>query len=57
MVTQGLFEPSLSFKQRAGSSGRSEHYLRGQICLNGPGEGILPLVSPLEESGDSLFLI
>jgi hypothetical protein len=35
MVTQGLYEPSMSFKQRVGPSGRSEHYLRGQACLNG----------------------
>jgi hypothetical protein len=56
MMTQGLYEPSMSFKQRVGPSGRSEHYLRGQACLNGTSEGILPLVSPLEESGDSPFL-
>jgi hypothetical protein len=56
MVTQGLYEPSMSFKQRVGPSGRSEHYLRGQACLNGTSEGILPLVSPLEGSGDSPFL-
>ncbi len=55
MVTQGLYEPSMSFKQRGSPSGRSEHYLRGQDCLNGTSEGILPLAPPLEESGDSLF--